>query len=526
MPEENSSPTISAKTKQAKGLRRALFTALIVSLVAPGIIAGSLLIYLNHQRTLESETRTRVEKLGTLLQGGMTIPLWDVSPESGRPLIDAISTDPSVAAITVQDNRGKLLLEFDRREKNSSAGMITVSRPITYSGTDLGTVTLHYATTMATNQAKRAATQLFAIIGIQLLVSTALFGTWLSRRVLNPLETLRHSADRIASGDLQTDVPALGADEFGELSHQLDTMRESLAQSVTQLEDRVERRTHELREVNFRLQKTLADLQRMQNCLVQSEKLASLGSLVAGVAHELNTPIGTSITLVSTVADRCAELGKLIVSGIQRSHLESSLNEIRQASQLAHTNLERASSLVQDFKQVAVDQTSSRRRKFLLDELFREMMVAVRLRHKHASVTINVTIPEGVMMDSYPGTLEQIISNLVENAVLHGTHGRAQCTVEIVARALENVIILTVSDDGIGIQPDHLARIFDPFFTTSMGKGGSGLGLSIVYSLTTGMLGGTVSVHSQPGQGTEFQFELPYVAPEHPATDYEMGTSA
>ncbi|MFT3848028.1 MAG: HAMP domain-containing sensor histidine kinase [Propionivibrio sp.] len=272
-----------------------------------------------------------------------------------------------------------------------------------------------------------------------------------------------------------------------------------------------------MREVNARLHETLEDLRRMQQSLVQSEKLASLGSLVAGLSHELNTPIGTGVTIVSTIAERCADLQKQVAAGIRRSQLDTFVEDVTKASLLAQGSLERAARLVQDFKQVAVDQTSSRRRKFELAELMREMMVALGIRYKHSLVRIVLDIADGIEMDSYPGAIEQIVANLVENAVVHAFEGCAQCRIDVIAeRAGAARIVLSVVDNGNGIPAEHLSRIFDPFFTTRMGKGGSGLGLSIAYGLVTGMLGGRIAVDSAPGRGTRFTLELPVTAPEHP----------
>lgn len=509
---------------QQSGLRYALFIALTLALVLPGIVAGALLIYLNLHQTVDSETRIRAEKFADILQAGLALPLWEITPESGIPLLDAVSTDVSVSAIHVVDAEGTAVLEFSRSDSSTdeASGRITVKRTIEKSGETLGEVTIVYATSKAREEAMQTSRVLLTVVVVQLLISFLLIGAWLTRRVLRPLSILRASAETIAAGDLQSPVPSLRKDEFGVLASQLDSMRDSLAQSVTGLEERVERRTDQLQEVNARLQGTLEDLRRMQQSLVQSEKLASLGSLVAGLSHELNTPIGTSVTIVSTIVERCADLKKQVAAGIRRSQLDVFVEDVTRAGLLAQSSLERAAHLLHDFKQVAVDQTSSRRRAFQLSDLIREMMVALNIRYKHSLVRITIRIPEAIAMDSYPGAIEQIISNLVENAVVHAFEGRSQCRVEITAEGIgeqHKRVILSVADNGNGIPPEYQKHIFDPFFTTRMGKGGSGLGLSIVYGLATGMLGGRISVESSPGQGACFTLDLPLTAPEHPELD-------
>ena len=513
--------TGDAGARRLRGLRRALYVALILSLVLPGIAAGFMLIYLNLQRTLESESLVRAEKLVELLQAGMTMPLWEMAPETGRPLVTAIAADPSVTLITVYDVNKVVLLNYERQTR-SKTNPIVITREIARDGEYLGRVVINYSTSAAVEEAWRASARLLTIIAVQLLVSFVLIGAWLSRRVLKPLETLRLSANKIAEGDLQSTVPALRDDEFGQLAARLDAMRDSLAQSVARLEERVEERTHALKAVNSRLQKTLDDLQSMQDLLVQSEKLASLGSLVAGVAHELNTPIGTGVTVVSTISDKCVELRHLIDQGIRRSQLDAMLDDIAKAGALAQSSLQRAARLINDFKQVAVDQTSSRRRKFELHEMLREMMATVRLQHKHAPVKIEVTVPPGIAMDSYPGTLEHVLSNLIDNAVIHGAEGHTDCTITVTAEMADSLVNVSVADNGNGIPAKHLPRIFDPFFTTRLGKGGSGLGLSIAYSLVTGILGGHIFVDSLEGKGTEFRLGIPLVAPERHDTEQPL----
>ena len=513
---------------QGTGLRHALFVALTLALVLPGIVAGALLIYLNLAYTIDADARVRAEKLADILQAGLALPLWEIAPESGAPLLDAVATDLSVATIRVVDGEGIPVLGFERDagRRDAAPDSITIERTIARSGEPLGYVTLIYGTSMAREAAMQTSRVLLAVVVVQLLVSFALLGAWLTRRVLRPLDVLRKSAETIAAGDLQSPVPALRADEFGALASRLDSMRDSLAQSVTRLEERVEERTEALQDVNARLHGTLEDLRRMQQSLVQSEKLAALGSLVAGLSHELNTPIGTGVTIVSTIAERCTDLQKQVAAGIRRSQLDAFVEDVTRASHLAQASLERAARLLQDFKQVAVDQTSSRRRKFQLADLIREMMVALNIRYKHSLVRIGVDIPDGIEMDSYPGALEQIVANLVENAVVHAFDGCAQCRIDIAAEAAGGArVILSVADNGNGITAEHLGHIFDPFFTTRMGKGGSGLGLSIAYGLVTGMLGGQIAVASSPGQGARFTLDLPLTAPEHPELEH-AGESA
>ena len=287
-----------------------------------------------------------------------------------------------------------------------------------------------------------------------------------------------------------------------------------LSELAASLERRVVERTEALRKSNDELAATLSTLQRAQSELVRSEKLAALGSLVAGVAHELNTPIGNCITVASTLDEQVAHFVESLEQGVRRSTLESFTGSARLAADILLRNLRRASELVVSFKQVAVDQTSSQRREFTLEEVVAEILLTLQPTIRKSPVVVDYEIPQEIVCDSYPGPLGQVLANLINNALLHAFEGRDQGTIRINARKLTDTHFeLSVADDGEGIAVADQSRIFDPFFTTKLGKGGSGLGLHIVYNLVTGVLGGDIAVYSEPGRGTRFVIVAPLVAP-------------
>ncbi|MGL6291114.1 MAG: ATP-binding protein [Silanimonas sp.] len=280
------------------------------------------------------------------------------------------------------------------------------------------------------------------------------------------------------------------------------------------LESRVAERTRDLAASNAELSATVDQLQRTQGELVRSERLASLGSLVAGVAHELNTPLGSALLVATTLGDGIEDLRRKLQSGeLKRSTLDGFLQQQAEAQALIVRNARRAAELIGRFKQVAVDQTSEQRRRFDLAEVVDEIIGTLQPRLRKTPHLVVVDIAPGMAMDSYPGPLGQVVTNLVLNALLHGLGDRPG-EVRLSAHTLEgDQVALSVSDDGVGIPPEHLPRIFDPFFTTKLGEGGSGLGLHIVYSLVQRGLGGRIDVDSVPGHGARFTVVLPRVAP-------------
>ena len=273
------------------------------------------------------------------------------------------------------------------------------------------------------------------------------------------------------------------------------------------LEQRVDERTQEL-------SNTVDQLRTAQRELVTKEKMAALGSMVAGVAHELNTPIGNSLTVASTLQDHTRGFEAVLHNGLTRSALDGYVTANRDGTEILLSSLLKAAELVSSFKQVAVDQASTNRRRFLLDKTVAEIVMTMGPVLKKFPHRLEVDIPAGVVMDTYPGPLGQVLTNLITNAMLHAFESRSDGQVRVTTGPAEpGWVKLLVQDDGDGIAEDHVSRIFDPFFTTKLGRGGSGLGLSIVYTLVNDALKGTVSVQTRrepgAGQGTCFTLLLP-----------------
>lgn len=357
-----------------------------------------------------------------------------------------------------------------------------------------------------------------AVIGLSYLVM--LFFT---RRLTRAAERLSVHAQQFAKGQ----VPTPANLHFRDLAHVDDSMRfmaaalqqrESALRAANEdLEQRVQDRTDHLQSANDELAHTMRQLASTQNELVQAGKMAALGHMVAGIAHEMNTPVGNARLVASTLKETANQLEAELASGkVSRAHLISGIETVSDGVNLIERSLDRAASLVRSFKQVAVDQTSNRRRTFTLQEVVEENEVLLAPRLRAAGTSLKLQLPgDAVTMASYPGALGQVITNLIDNAIVHGYQGLRGETVEVVAQLLQaGQVQLDVRDCGRGIPPESLNKVFDPFFTTRMGQGGSGLGLSIVYGLVTRTLGGRISVESTVGKGTTFTVVLPLQGPE------------
>ncbi len=259
-----------------------------------------------------------------------------------------------------------------------------------------------------------------------------------------------------------------------------------------------------------------AELRQAMTQLVQAEKLAALGHLVAGVAHELNTPLGNARVIASSLGEVLGEFAVAIESGaLRRSQVDAFLGRGTEAVELLERNTARAADLIAHFKQVAVDQASARRRRFDLRQTVEGLLVTLQPQFKRTAHRIELDIPADLDLDSYPGPLEQVLANLVSNSLVHGFAGTEAGLIRVHAAPLgSDRVQIDYADDGVGIPETILKRIFEPFFTTRLGQGGSGLGLYIVYNLVTGALGGTIRADSSPGAGVTFTLIVPRIAPD------------
>ncbi|MDP5138386.1 ATP-binding protein [Rheinheimera baltica] len=291
---------------------------------------------------------------------------------------------------------------------------------------------------------------------------------------------------------------------------QMHRRQEELAWLVEERTNALNERSKALEESKNRAEQTVQQLASTMKELVRTEKMAALGQLVAGVAHEVNTPLGVALTASSIVNEESLQLTNRLASGnIRRTELTEYLNKLTQATQLLNTNLQRAAHLVMNFKQVSVDRTADNQRQFNLAEYIDELLESLRLMWRSRQINIKVSCPDNIVMDSYPGTVAQIITNFCQNALLHAFKDHAVGHITISCCQRDKLVEIVFADDGIGISKENLERIFDPFFTTSRHQGGTGLGLHIVYNLVTQKLRGNISVSSTEGQGTQFTLLLP-----------------
>lgn len=340
---------------------------------------------------------------------------------------------------------------------------------------------------------------LWVLAGV-IFAGGALVYWWLIERgLLARMATLRQRVQAGRAGDFDVVIPIEGEDEFSDMA---DALRYFLAT--------IRRRTDELVE-------TVAQLHATRDELVQAEKMAALGQLVAGVAHEINTPLGVAVTAASSLGENMAGVSRAAADGrLDRVAFDRFLADGNEASALILSNLDRAAELIRSFKQVAVDRSSDAARlvvvKDYLDDVVRSLAPSLR---NAGAIRIDIHGPHTLQAQIRPGALSQVITNLVMNSVVHGFHGRTHGTITITVTQDRDWLQLIYEDDGHGIPADIERRIFEPFFTTRRGQGGSGLGMHIIHNIVHGTLGGSIFCAGRPGVGARFEITIPLQEPDH-----------
>jgi signal transduction histidine kinase len=320
-----------------------------------------------------------------------------------------------------------------------------------------------------------------------------------------PLQQIMLAMRRITNGDIDREVAGTKAtDEVGAMARAVEVFREN---AIARREAE-----QELRAAKEKAEGALLELNAAQQNLIDAERLAALGGLVAGVAHEVNNPIGISLTVASSLARRTDMFENDLKSGapLRRSQLEEFVKSSKDASQQLVGNLHRAGELIQSFKQVAVDRSHAERRLFSLSESTEQIVASLRPVLKKSPIKVTIDVPDGLTVDGYPGSYGQILTNLFLNAANHAFPDGKGGEIVITARKRgDSEIELIFADDGAGMSPDVQRQAFDPFFTTRRNEGGTGLGLHIVYNLVTQQLGGRMMLESRLGHGTTFRIIIP-----------------
>lgn len=348
------------------------------------------------------------------------------------------------------------------------------------------------------------------LITVIMLSAGFFFGIIAFRKLLRPIVYLSNKTQLIKKGDFSIRSEFRSNDEIGTLAETFDEMLDTIEDNIKMLDKKVYYKTKELTQTNQRLEKSIEDLKDAQKQLVESEKMAALGGLVAGVSHEINTPVGMALTGITHILDE----KKIISQKYQKGEMtEEDFDEFMFMSQdlgkSIELNLHRAANLVRSFKQVAVDQSSEEMRVFKIKEYLKEILTSLHNKIKSSGHRIELDIEDDFEIKNYPGAFSQIITNLIMNSLVHGYDKKENGNIVISISKSDDILVINYKDDGKGIPLDHLHKIYEPFFTTNREQGGSGLGMNIVYNIVTQQLKGDIICESTPGKGVNFKITFP-----------------
>lgn len=496
--------------------------ALYVLLVTVTLTAFGVYGQVRLSAELEQRFADRQKEALIRLKTSLPTSLWNYDRAQTERIIQAELEPIEVKSVTVFDAKSNVVASV-RRTATVDANDASVEAPVYADATMdhatephgsapvIGRVVVSFSRAYIDAALRAALTS--RLVEILLLDGLLIIALTVSLNlVFRPIARLRDALFDLAAqeNDDARELPETAQNEFGEVIRGFNQTQRKLHQIIARRAQAEEA----ARVAATETEAAYRDLQATQESLVQSEKLAGLGSLVAGVAHEINTPIGVVVTGVSVLDAATTRMGKTLADGtVRKSDIAAYLETAAESVRLITSNAARAAHLIQSFKQVAVDQTSEQRRQFNLKAYLNELTTSLQPSLRKGRTTVTVRCDDDLVMDSYPGLLAQVLTNLTMNALTHAFTAESQGHIDIIAHCVNDRLSLTFSDDGCGIPVEHLGKIFDPFFTTRRGQGGTGLGLHIVFNIVTKQLSGTVSVHNNPDRGACFSLCIPRVTP-------------
>ncbi|MBE9396793.1 histidine kinase [Pontibacterium sp. N1Y112] len=500
-----------------------LLAAILLCSSAITLIATGTQLWLDYRYEL-SAIDERLQQIEASSLNSLSNSLWEISPDQIQVQLDGLYQLPDIQYLEISSQYG----DFYAAGKRPETGPIVerhydlqhkAANSTVY---EVGKLTLIISLDEVYRRLGDKVLVILASQGIKTFLVSIFILTIFHRLITQHLGTMAQYARRLKLDHL--DRPLIlkrngkaRDDELSQVVDAMNGMRESMLKDMskraeaehaleklnTELEQRVTDRTQQLEERNQELHETLEKLQATQQQLVESKKLAALGGLVAGVAHEINTPIGIGFTAASFLADQ-ATLHK-------QQHPDDPLADTAvESSQLICQNLERAAQLISAFKQVSVDQSSEQQRQFDLIQYLDEILLSLRPRLKRCNPEVIINGPDHLLLDSYPGSFYQIFTNLILNSLLHGFENQPGGKITITLTPQTDSLKIDYADNGVGIPDGWQYKLFEPFMTTKRNQGCSGLGMHITFNLVSQLLNGHICCVPDES-GAHFQIDLPLV---------------
>ena len=520
-------------------IKSKLIIAIIFLLTTALGMYTTFILYANYKKDLSDLIKN--SKLQTHLIADYVItPLLFADTDGAADVLAKLSSIPNINAAVLYDENGKQFASYrNQTTKKVFANVISsfvasdkhvhkevlISTPITHKDKNYGVILFYVSTLEIDQNFFETATILFLSMIIVILLSLLIIYR-IQRYITLPIINLAQITKEISiSDDYTIRAQKMFSDEVGNLYDDFNYMLDKIeqrgrerdeAETISQTyQAHLERLTNELEERvsdrTLELQESLENLQDTQSQLIESEKMSSLGNLVAGVAHEVNTPLGISITAASIFDNEIKTIkGLLKENKLSKSALDHFLETISEADDILIKNLNRAALLVKNFKKISVDQSSEEIRDFELNKYLKEVVSTFKNELKHRPVTLEVKLQDkDILMHSFPGAISQLIVNLLQNTLLHAFEYEQKGHIILETYHKDDKAIIHFKDDGKGVDDTVVDKIFEPFVTTKRNKGGTGLGLNITYNLVTQHLKGNIRLDKEHTPGACFIIEIP-----------------
>lgn len=514
------------------------FTGLVLITLLLSMIIGEIDSVIIENQQIESTIDHEMKSALQLTSKAFSKSLWNYDMEMMNALSEAMFEREVIQCIKIIDQtRGLVLEAHNPLYQSSSPYLLSGQSPIEINNVEIGHVELIITSQFIREELSQKRTRRI-IKSILEITSVTLIVLWLSYSVTKPLTKLKNEMSEFAEGDYSKVINIQRSDEVGKLAHafnsmarQIEATDHALKAFNATLEENVQRRTEQLNESNTALNTALSESHSAQEALarkneeleVAMEKLEHAyteilevrkgnltSQLISGLTHEINTPLGASLTSITYQKKLINQLKKAYAeNSISRQHIERFLETVEETNDIIHNNLNHATSLIEQFKRIAVDQVGQRIREFEVGSYLHELIKNLKYTLKSHAVTVEIICPEPIVINSYPGIFAQTINNLTINSIKHGFKDQQSGTISIQARRINKTLKLVYEDNGKGISGNIIDKIFTPFFSTEHNHGGSGLGLSVIKNLIEVELQGTITCLSQPGKGVQFTIVIP-----------------
>ena len=483
------------------------------------LVTGAILLW-NYQQ----QTQAYEQKLNSIRSGyseSLGSSLWFYDEIQIRSQVKGILNLSGVLYVRVTDN-----LNMNIEHGNRPHASLINTLPIVFNGKDIGIIEIAFDNELVLQRAITAATS--SMIGqmLSLLILTLMLGIVVYSLINRRISQLANEVDdrltqnsfaplSVTDSGKQDEIDTL-IQAFNALSERMneELQQKTLAQQQLktinlELENRVADRTRNLQQTVNELNQTLAELHATQGKLIEAEKLSSLGGMVAGIAHEINTPLGLCITIHSYIQDHYLEMKKRFDAGeMRKQDFVDFISMMDESLSILDKNLQRSAHLIKSFKQVSEDQTGEHIRKFSLHDYLQEILETLSPKFKQNKHRVDIDCPDQLWMETYAGSVSQVLTNLIMNSLLHGFEFKNDGVIRIQAGEERGNIIIRYSDDGIGLSAEARQKIFEPFYTTKRGQGGTGLGMHLVYNIVHQRLRGDIQIEDST-QGAAFRLTIP-----------------